>query len=245
MTSTARVGRPPRPIPRDLPPRERRRTAPDSLIRGLLSDEHSGDLDRESAALRREPGAGRGVHIDLTLFSLGELLGILGRSRASGIVEVVGEELGGTLHLVGGGRAVAWAGGLRGLDASLALLDVERGLVRYRHDPHEAPDGEAFLVEDALLQQAWLRDGLSRRSGCVPADDDVIGVRPGARRPAREDPTGLPLRGLWDIVSSAAPIAVCELERLELCAPRRLRLALACLIENRLLVRRPAEPARG
>jgi hypothetical protein len=112
----------------------------------------------------------RGVRIDLGVCSLGELLGLLGRTGPFGAVEVATAELEGTVHLVGPGQAVSRAGGLRGLDAALALLDAEAGMLCFRRNAGEPPACEVFAIEDALLQHAWLEDELRHRNGSVPGE---------------------------------------------------------------------------
>ncbi|HVS13162.1 MAG TPA: DUF4388 domain-containing protein [Thermoanaerobaculia bacterium] len=204
-----------------------------SLIRGLLGSEapQAGPAPEE-----------RGVVVDLGLCSLADFLGIIGPSDRPGVIHLVSPHLEGTIHLLGDGRFVARAGALRGIDAMVALLQPERGSIRYRQSPAEPPAGEPLAVQDALLQQAWIHDELLHRNGSVPDDDDLVAAEPEALPPAAHEEAGLPLRRLFDLVASGPPIRVAELARAGICAPQRLRLALARLIESGRLVRQLPGP---
>lgn len=206
--------------------------ADDLLLSPFHPDELVARVHRLLAAADRRPAELEG---QLGRVSLPELLQILQSGGTSGTLEVLGELCRGWVQIERGTPIRARFGELAGREAVLAMLDLERGRVRFAAGgpaDGSSADRADMSLPNLMFTAAWLTDERSRRP---PVLRDHL-VRP--HRLLTDDlavPEGfeaVPLARVARCLRDREMIAVRELEREIRSAPGMVRLAVALLVEQ-------------
>jgi CheY-like chemotaxis protein len=178
---------------------------------------------------------------DLSTHPLWALLQYLRQVHRSGNLRVrgsAGSGGSGTVELRHGELASARWGNLRGDEALLALLCMEEGSFRLDEDTDAgaAPgpvDAELPMTE-LLMRAAWLKDEIEKRRHLLPATGEPL-VALAASVPAGVNEAHLPLQRILARVHRLPGTRVFDLMADETEAPLTTRLAVAWLVEHKLL----------
>lgn len=193
-------------------------------------------LARVEALVERRSSEDSGLQGDLEEVPVGEVLQSLANSGASGLLEVFTPGGGGRLRFAAGRCMAAELDGLRGEEAVVALLKQRQGSFRVCLEANVTnTGGEALPLSRLLLEAVWIEDELKARLDLLPAEDRGLRATNGTT-PAQ--PAGLPAMPLGPILAllhDRPSTSLAELLASRLAAPDRLRLAVAWLIESRLV----------
>ncbi len=206
--------------------------ADDLLLSPFHPDELVARVHRLLDAADRRPAELEG---HLGRVSLPELLQLLQSGGASGTLEVLGDLCRGWVQVERGTPIRAQLGELVGREAVLAMLDLERGRVRFTAagpGDEGSADRADMSLPNLMFTAAWLTDERARRA---PVLRDHL-VRPATG--LAEDvavPEGfeaVPLARVVRCLRDRDLVAVRELEREIRSAPGMVRLAVALLVEQ-------------
>lgn len=177
---------------------------------------------------------------DLATHPAWEVIQYVEQSGKSGELHLQGRSGSGVLSL-DRGRAVAarWEG-LAGSEALLALLDQQEGRFRFLDNPaaggEASPPGAPLETRRLVLQAGWLRDELERRRAYLPATGVPLRRLAGAPIPTLDpEDAALPLDAVADRVEAAGSLRLFDLLAASIAAPRKVRLAVAVLVESGVL----------
>lgn len=179
---------------------------------------------------------------DLATFPLWAVLQYLRQVRKGGRLRVRSNQGNGSIFLRNGEMIAArFQNELTGPEALLALSAIEEGRFRLELEVEDAPELGAPLqdlrLHETLLRAAWLKDEIGKRRGFLPATGE--GLRPGELDRAPLDPAygNLPFARILERLRETPGLRLFDLlmDRRE--APLTVRLTVACLIEQGLVVR--------
>jgi CheY-like chemotaxis protein len=172
-----------------------------------------------------------------------KVLKALTNSRGSGLLEIATPGGGGCLSFQGGRCMAAELDGLRGEEAVVALLRQRHGSFRLRLEPwaEPLPEDEALPLSRLLLEAVWIEDELQARRGLLPSEDRGLRATDGGASAQPEGPAQpmglpeMPLGPILQLLHDRPSISLGEVVASRLAAPDRLRLAVAWMIESRLV----------
>lgn len=200
-------------------------------------------LARIEAMVERRSSEDTGLQGDLAEVPVAEVLRSLANGGASGLLEVITPGGGARLGFVAGRCMAAEFDGLSGEEAVVALLKQRQGSFRVCLEPravtpvdHAGDAGsEALPLSRLLLEAVWIEDELKVRLDLLPSEDRGLRATNGS---IAAQPAGLPdmpLGRILALLHDRPSTSLGELLASRLAAPDRLRLAVAWLIESRLV----------
>jgi len=193
-------------------------------------------LARVEALVGRRSAELPGLQGELAEVPVSEVLQSLANSGASGLLEVVTPAGGGHLSFVEGRCLAAELDGLRGQEAVLALLRQRDGSFRLRLEPCAGGDGSPALpLSRLLLEAVWIEDELKARLKLLPPEDRGLRATNGTVPPQPVGLPEMPLGSILTLLHDRPSTTLSDLVASRLAAPDRLRLAVAWLIESRLV----------
>jgi len=206
--------------------------ADDLLLSPFHPDELVARVHRLLAAADRGASELEG---QLGRVSLPELLQLLQSGGTTGTLEVLGELCHGWVQVERGTPIRARFGELAGREAVLAMLDLERGRVRFAAgDPADgsSADRADMSLPNLMFTAAWLTDERSRRPPVLR--DHLVRPRhlPTDEVTVPEGFEAVPLARVARCLRDREMVAVRELEREIRSAPGMVRLAVALLVEQ-------------
>lgn len=179
---------------------------------------------------------GVGLEGNLEDFAPGDVTQNLTQGTKTGCLRITGNSRLVEVHFLRGRIIRAVAGGLRGIDAILALLGMSSGHFVFETTPEmalESHDTDSDLqVNSIFLQAAWLEDELLRRQAMVPALDQCLVVQKASLGEVPEEFAELPFVSVYQEIQRAPGVDVQHLMSLELAAPSRIILTLVLMIEQ-------------
>jgi CheY-like chemotaxis protein len=196
-------------------------------------------LARIEALVDRRSSEAPGFQGDLASVPASEVLRSLANGGASGLLEVATPGGGGRLSFAAGRCIAAELDGLRGEEAVVALLRQRRGSFRLRLDPWAearlAEGGEPLPLSRLLLEAVWIEDERKARLNLLPPEDRGLRTTNGSFSAQPMDLPQMPLGPVLEVLRDRPSTSLGELLASRLAAPDRLRLAVAWLIEARLV----------
>jgi CheY-like chemotaxis protein len=201
---------------------------------------HCGEiLARVERLVDRRSSRVSGLQGELSILPLSELLQSLVKSRASGLLEVAASGGDGRLRFADGRCLGAVFDGLDGNEAVVALLKQRDGTFRLVREPWTADsklEVESLPLSRLMLEAVWIQDELRARLALLPPEDHGLLTANDVLAPA--SPAGLPelpLEPILSLLHDRPGASLSELLAARLAAPDRVRLAVAWLIESRLV----------
>lgn len=209
--------------------------ADDYIVKPFAPEELVVRVDSLLARRTADPSAQEGQLDDQPLH---ELLQNLEQNQKTGLLEVFAPD--------GSGRIEVWKGRLlrprfsrlSGVDAVLAMLELPTGRFRFRvATDAETPSGDAvapgptLAVQPLLMEAAWLEDELSSRAKHLPGTNQPVELTTDTVD-VPEDLAELPVGAVLDRLQSGGATTLEALLEEQIAAPRRVRLALAWLLEQ-------------
>lgn len=171
----------------------------------------------------------------LDVCPLFDLVQVLEKNARSGVLKVRSGGEPGLVRLLGGKLVSARFGRLRQGEALQALFELRSGSFRFLHGDESvapAPDEEpeALNLMGLSLEAAWLQDELDRRPHHLPAPDQPLTAGPtgGVDLPCGD----IPYHEVLESVSRRPGTTLAQLLERQIAAPLRVRLAVACLVEQ-------------
>lgn len=197
-------------------------------------------LARVEALVDRRSSEVPGLQGELAVVPVSEVLQSLANSGASGLLEIVTPAGGGRLSFVAGRCLAAELDGLCGEEAVVALLKQRSGSFRLRLEPWvvEIADGgalPAIPLSRLLLEAVWIEDELKARLKLLPPENRGLRATNGTMPTQPIDLPEMPLGPILTLLHERPSTSLGELVASRLAAPDRLRLAVAWLIESRLV----------
>ncbi|MFL6289954.1 MAG: response regulator [Thermoanaerobaculia bacterium] len=200
-------------------------------------------LARVEALVDRRSSEVPGLQGELAVVPVSEVLRSLANSGASGLLEIVTPAGGGRLSFVAGRCLAAELDGLCGEEAVVALLKQRSGSFRLRLEPWAmaADEGEALPpppplpLSRLLLEAVWIEDELKARLKLLPPENRGLRATNGTMPTQPIDLPEMPLGPILTLLHERPSTSLGELVASRLAAPDRLRLAVAWLIESRLV----------
>lgn len=190
-------------------------------------------LARIEGMLDRRKAETQGLKGDFASFPPDAVLQSLEAGVASGTLGVETPAGDGFLSFVAGRCVGASFAGLTGSDAILAFLAEKAGSFGLRTDPVGAalPEQNLPPLQALMLEAAWIEDELKTRQSLLPPEDQGLRLAGEAAPPAAEGLPDLPFEAVLATLSKRPGAGLGEILAARLAAPRRVRLAVACLIE--------------
>lgn len=194
-------------------------------------------LARVEALVGRRSAEIPGLQGELAEVPVSEVLQSLANSGASGVLEVVTPAGGGHLSFVAGRCLAAELDGLCGEEAVVALLKQRSGSFRLRLEPWVVAiaEGTALPLSRLLLEAVWIEDELKARLKLLPPEDRGLRATNGTVPPQPVGLPEMPLGSILTLLHDRPSTSLADLVASRLAAPDRLRLAVAWLIESRLV----------
>ena len=194
-------------------------------------------LARVEALVERRSSQAAGLQGELAVVPVAEVLQSLANSGASGLLEVFTPGGGGRLSFASGRCLAAELDGLLGEEAVVALLRQRQGSFRLCLEPWAmaVPEGEALPLSRLLLEAVWIEDELRMRANLLPPDDRGLLATNGTMSAQPASLPYMPLGPILTFLHDRPSASLRELLASRLAAPDRLRLAVAWLIEARLV----------